>query len=263
MRIYPAYLVAALATVVLTYVCDPENWNAIISAVPGVLTFTREEHFIGIAFLVLWTLQIEMAFYLILPWAMLLLGPARGLLTASVAMAGLSIMFLFGMPSVSPVQIYAGDLAFGSLVAMAWKGGLLDRLKLPPWIWVGIGLTGIALLLFQPGYSGLLFTGQIMAASLCGCALIVAFVKGCTPACNSGNTLDRAHLLFVYLLHAIILQFRFVPNLIFDPIYWLFHHNQVSTRTATFLVTVTLVAAISDYAIEKPGDKGRQALDRH
>ena len=258
-RIYPAYLAAVLATVALTYFYAPEKLTAILSAVPGILTFTQEAHSLGYAFLVLWTLQVEMAFYLVVPIAMLILGRGRGLLAVLIVLTALSVAALFGLTTSSPVQIYAGDLAFGALVSLAWKHRWLDRLPGKSPILAGAALAGIVVVFLFSGATGLEWMIQIMAASLCGCVLIVAFLRD--PALPVAPLLPWIGRISysIYLIHGIVLDFRIAPELIWERFYSL-GHLRIFADGMTFIVVVIGLSALSYRWIERPGMKAGKRL---
>jgi peptidoglycan/LPS O-acetylase OafA/YrhL len=78
MRVYPAYLIVIMAVVGMTALKNPAAVPAMAGALPGLLTFLWEPSWEGYSFGILWTLQVEMAFYLLVPARHVAAGACAG-----------------------------------------------------------------------------------------------------------------------------------------------------------------------------------------
>jgi peptidoglycan/LPS O-acetylase OafA/YrhL len=127
-RIYPTYVVAIALSVIFSHWSHPERTIDMILFAPTLLTFTDTNPFLGYGFAVLWTLKVEMWFYVSLPFAMLILGPKRGVLFLSAALLAAMVGFVLLHMRMPLFLRFGGQLAFGSLLALAWKSDRLWRL---------------------------------------------------------------------------------------------------------------------------------------
>ena len=251
-RIYPAYLCAILATWLLTVLIDPVHAGAVLAALPGLLTFTDQPQWIGLSFGILWTLQVEMWFYVAIPIAMLALGRERGLVfyCALVIAVWVTLRTLqFPVPRSLPgVVFWTPALTLGAAVSLAWKRGWLDELQRVAIPLTLLGLVGVAVLLpISPDPRWRWFP-EVMAASFCGCALIAAFImQPDLPVSNTAAFVGRISY-SLYLVHGIVINF-FLPQI----------HL---VRLSLYVVLLFGISTVSYYFIEKPGIRIGKRLSR-
>ena len=257
MRIYPAYFTAIMATVILTYLNSPEKLSAVMRAASALLIFRTTDQWLGYGFGVLWTLQVEMAFYLTMPLAMLCFGQRRGLLIVAIVLIVLS-GWAFFVPPFWPLQRWGAALAFGSLLSLAWKRGLLENISGSPIILITISLSAIVFLLFIPPLSLPIWAVEILVASLCGCGLITAFLLcPSLPVVPGAAWIGRISY-SIYLIHGIILDFQIWSD-VDERVLWKFHRWEIwkfrhlLITPVSFITVVVGFSALSYYLVEKPG----------
>lgn len=240
-RIFPAYLVALLAGVLLAGLEHKPHFGQLLAALPGLLTFTQMPQWLGFSIGILWTLQVEMLFYVSLPAAMLLFGRRAGLLVYCAAAILLSLgAFGFHLSMLSQFQ-WLGALAFGALLSLAWKSGALARLPVRPWLLVVIGAAGIAAALPFPSAPLVQWAIQIMVASLSGCALIAAFLlQPELPVLAAAAFIGRISY-SMYLVHGIVIDYLLPPP-----------HSGV-LRPVIYFGGILVLSALSWRFIEGPG----------
>jgi peptidoglycan/LPS O-acetylase OafA/YrhL len=232
MRIYPAYVVAILVAVAVNYFFRPEQLHNVLAALPGLLTFTALPPWLGFSFGILWTLQVEMWFYVTAPIFILLLGRRTGLPVFVLAL-------LVTSQTVSHIYLlrWGAALALGSMISIAWKQSFLDRLPLRPGLLAILCLAGIAALLPFP-FAGNAWFWQNMGASACTCGLIVSFLKKPNlPVAPLAAPIGRISY-SIYLWHGVVLDFELLSHR-------LFQHG-------LYLAVVLLVSTASYFLIEQP-----------
>jgi peptidoglycan/LPS O-acetylase OafA/YrhL len=256
LRIYPAYLAALLFYLGLCVLLRPSDVKTIEADLPGLLTFVSlPSSWLGYGLGVLWTLQVEMAFYSIVPVFMLLFGRTAGLIVLSVGLIACFFATYPALPSLAhnPLLCWGGALALGSLLSIAWKTGLLDRLdSAEARLFATMGLLGIFGLAFVPPNPTWLWHWEVFGASLCGCLMIAAFlVHPEMPVVPGAAFLGRISY-SLYLLHGTIIDFELYPFWIG----WLFLHFKITIPWApfgTYAIVAVAAAAASYYLIERPG----------
>jgi peptidoglycan/LPS O-acetylase OafA/YrhL len=256
LRIYPAYLVAVLLYLGLCFLLRPAEVKTVAADMPGLLTFlSLPSSWVGYGIDVLWTLQVEMAFYCVVPLFMLLLGRTAGLIALSV---GLLACFFAIYPVLSPLAhnpllCWGGALALGSLLSVAWKAGLLDLLDAGGARLLAIlGILGISGLVFIPPLHPWLWHWEVFGGSLCGCLMIAAFLAHAEMPVVPGAAFLGRISYSLYLLHGTIIDFELYPFWIG----WLFLHFKVTIPWApfgTFVLVAVAAATVSYYLIERPG----------
>jgi peptidoglycan/LPS O-acetylase OafA/YrhL len=240
-RIFPAYLVALLAGVLLAGLEHKPHFDRLLAALPGLITFTQMPQWLGFSIGILWTLQVEMLFYVSLPVVMLLLGWRTGLLAYCTAAILLSLCALgFHLSMISQLR-WGAALAFGALLSLAWKSGALARLPVRPWLLVVIGAAGITAALPFPSVPLGQWAIQVMVASLSGCALIAAFLlQPELPVLPSTAFIGRISY-SMYLVHGLVIDYLLTPP-----------HSGV-LRPAIYFGGILVLSALSWRFIERPG----------
>lgn len=245
MRIYPAYLTAVLLILFLSAISVPERAPLIVDALPGLLVFTRPLPWqpTGMSIAIIWSLKVEVAFYLFAPLAALVLGQRRGLIVLSIALlvsSGISAVILPNR--VAALAYWGGTIALGVLTALAWKSKLLER----PAIRVDVAIVasgiGLTLLLFIPQVSARIFFAEMMVGSLCACGLIIALLKAPSlPVWRSLKWIGRISY-SLYLIHGIVIEYM-------RP---LFGFSQVQ-KVVFFVPIVLSLSIVLYYLVEIPG----------
>jgi peptidoglycan/LPS O-acetylase OafA/YrhL len=240
-RIYPAYVVSLLAGLLLAALENSSQFSPLLAALPSLLTFTNMPQWMGFSVGILWTLQVEMLFYISLPIAMLMLGRRLGVILYCTAALALSACALALHMSIVAQARWAAALAFGALLSLAWKSGLLARLTISPCILVALGLAGIIAALPFSSVPPDTWAVQVMVASLSGCALIAAFLlKPEMPVVAASALIGRISY-SMYLVHGIVIDYVIPPPLS-GPI-----------RLVIYAGAILLFSALSYWFVEKPG----------
>jgi peptidoglycan/LPS O-acetylase OafA/YrhL len=248
MRIYPAFLTAICAAVLLAYLLRPEKLPAIVGALPGVLTLTIHPAWVNFAIGVLWTLQVEMWFYMLMPVFMLLLGRRLGALVFCIVLILSSLSwYFFGRPIAGQLIWFWGPaLAFGSLLALVWKSVNFRGSAARGATVCAISLSVVAGLLLFPPSTPLIWFAQVMAASLAGCGLISAFlIYPELPVARLLVWIGRISY-SAYLFHAVVRDYD--PSLVLGRL-----GHREPFAVAVYLTLVTALSVASYYLIERPG----------
>lgn len=229
-RVYPLMLVdLALLFVAYTFFYRDLDPN-FLHALPNLLLMHgMPSPFIGIGVGVLWTLQVEFAFYILAPVLSLIFGAKRGLLILAIGLLGTSVG-LVGMIPIAPFQWAAaqielipilhwgGALALGVLVALVRSHGLFDRiannarLQFAPAVLAIVALVGIAILFVFPPVPETAWHLQILLASAAGSMLIVAWsIKPNLPVIPGLPFIGRVSF-SIYLIHAVLADYAHYLN---------------------------------------------------
>lgn len=127
-RIYPAYLAMIIFQLTIMLAAGHERTADYIRALPSLLFFIRMPDWIGMGVGIFWTLQVEMAFYLLIPF--ILKFAAHNVVKYLVAIIVASFIYKFlesarlvPLPSYSLLSLvyWADGLVYGVLVAYFYK----------------------------------------------------------------------------------------------------------------------------------------------
>jgi peptidoglycan/LPS O-acetylase OafA/YrhL len=186
---------------------------------------------------------------------MLIFGKQRGLLVASTTLIAATI-FCYLLPGYATHFLrFGAALAFGSLVALGWKTGMIARFVVMPRLLLGASVGGIVALWALPPDAQPL---EVIAASLCGCGMIAAFLKN-----------DRLRLVplsawigrisySIYLVHGLVIDYAYK---VFDQHVSPFESNYI--RALLLFAKIVIVAsALSYFLVERPGIKLGRAWAR-
>jgi peptidoglycan/LPS O-acetylase OafA/YrhL len=250
-RVYPAYVVMIAVVVGLTAWKNPTALSAVAGDVPGLLTFLQQPPWEGFSFGILWTLEVEMAFYLVMPLAMWLLGHRRGALAVCAILLLYSLGFHHLPFATTMLGRWGGALALGTLLAALaqrdWPG-IPDPAV---WAMIAVALVGLAVLCRIPATPEL-WHSEILAGSACGCLLIGAFIaRPDLPVLPLAAWIGRISY-SLYLWHAPEIDFRLFEGQVFN----LFLHLDWTiplARPGSYAITLVGLGAASYYWIEKPG----------
>ena len=252
MRIYPAYVVAICATVLSTYIWRPEVLPKTTAALYGLLTFTETSAWVGYGFGVLWTLQVEMWFYVLMPLSMLVLGRRLGVIATSLAMIYLSISLLLSHLGGALIAQFGAALAFGAVVSFAWKSKSLRGGSGLAYAIIALSLGGIVVLLVLPPTPHNAWVMEVLGGAIGGCGLISAYlIDPSLPTFGAVAWVGRISY-SLYLFHAVVLDtpwlYRGVQTVLikFLPV------SQLTSYTMAFFVSATFIAALSYYFVERP-----------
>lgn len=241
-RVYPPYAAVIVLTLFVASWAEDARLPGLLSAAPGLLTFTRmPSDWLGYAFGILWTLQVEFYFYISLPLITLAVGRGRPLLFACVALVvvGLSFKAFHLTQGRSPVTsiiiflTWVDCLALGAIVAWLLKAGIRLGQTASRRI-LFAGTLSYAALCVVPSTQPIVWYGQSIVTACVGSALILALASH--PPRQSLPVLGVIGLISysIYLLHGPMLDFA---------------------RPSTVLgLTISLLtlSAISYLTIEKP-----------
>ncbi|MBN8992492.1 MAG: acyltransferase [Rhizobiales bacterium] len=250
MRIYPTYLFTAVAAIILSDMAgNLERKSDIIAALPSILTFTEMPKWLGFGIGVMWTLHVEFWFYVTLPIAMLIFGRERAIIIFAIMLLGLGVLSYFraDLGQFLPLR-YGMALAPGTLVALAWKKNWLQHVKFGSLGWLLVTAVAAVVYLWtleHKPFSHWMF--QVMAASLCACAMIIAFLND-----------DRLQILpfswwigrisySMYLMHGLVIDYG-ITTLPISP--FLPNYGRASLLFALVLI---VVSTLSFLLIETPG----------
>lgn len=279
-RILPGYLLCVAAVILLLPEASRMSWSQILANLTLTQVYVPDALAPGLTHL--WSLSVEVGFYLVLPLLALLIGgfSRRTRILAIVALAVLSLGWAF-LPFVSSTpaeglpnrQIwppgFALWFALGMLAAEvegrvpAWAGRLL-RVRWPWWIvalvvawvagqpWFGpVGLTHP-----EPAEFVLrVLAGGVFAFAIVGPAALAPSERGwlCSPPMQALGRWSYG----IFLWHVAMLSVAF-PLLGVSP----FHGATVQVLAVTLALTIP-VAAASYVFIEEPGNRlARQAAHR-
>lgn len=229
-RVYPLMIVdLALLLVAYTFFYTPLDPN-FIHALPNLFLMQgMPSPFIGIGVGVLWTLQVEFAFYILAPVLSLIFGAQRGLFILAIALLATSLGILSAIPAdflpqlasavdQVPILHWGGALAIGVLVSLAKSRGLFERvaqdarLKLLPAALSVIALLGIAVLFVFPPVPEAAWHLQILLASAAGSALIAAWCIKPDLLVIPGLPFIGRISFSIYLIHAVLADFAHFLN---------------------------------------------------
>lgn len=235
------------------------------SSIWGLLTMTHMPNsFIGIGVGVLWTLQVEMAFYILAPVLVLLFGKIRGLALLSITLLGTS---LFSAISINlneltslgksfqsvPILYWGGALSFGVFVSLFFRDGRRPnseflKSKYFSWMLFGLSIVGICFLFAWRSQNDSLWQVQVLVAAAFGAILIYSWKINDKLIVIKGLPFIGRISFSIYLVHAVLADF--------------FHYLHVSfgmpLLTLNPLVFAPLVIFISYFSfrlIELPGMK--------
>lgn len=255
LRIYPPYLAAVLLTTACSFWFKPHDMDNVRASLPGLLTFTELATHPGMGFAVLWTLQVEMWFYLVLPIVMLALGQARGLVALSIFLiATFLLVALVPAADVPALLRWGAALALGALTALAWKRGWLARISTLIAKLSAIGCLGLFVAIaagFAPLTGQQSMIGNLAAAAL-GCGMIAALLAcPALPVWQPAAWFGRISY-SLYLFHAVVLEF--MPQL--------FRHGFpfAGAGLLTYLCGTITLALASYHWLERPAMRAAQAI---
>ena len=257
MRIYPAFLTAIGAALILAYLLRPEKVPAILHVLPGILTLTYHPAWVNFAIGVLWTLQVEMWFYMLMPIAMLLLGKRLGLLAFSLllTLSSLSSFFFDRALAGQLIWTWGAALAFGSLLALLWKSVKFGDSRGRSAAMCIASLVAMAILLVIPPEPRSAWIVEVMAASIVGCGFISAFLIHPELPVSAPLVWIGRISYSAYLFHAVIRDYDSILS--FGG---LFHREPFAVMA--YLLLVAGVSAFSYYLIERPGIAVGRVLGR-
>jgi peptidoglycan/LPS O-acetylase OafA/YrhL len=250
-RVYPLLLLVLGLIAVCMHIAEP-SWFDVLSkaAVPTALLYDGPETWTGYGVGVLWTLRVEIAFYLSLPVAMFILGRRLGLFIYC-----LTFLTLYWLPGVRSgihgaipigayLMLWGGALAVGSLFALLASSG---RIQCPITInrkRLAYAIAGVS----SAAYIGLLALPptpvdawhlEVIAASIIGCGFIAANMLAPMPVLPGLPFIGRVSF-SMYLIHGIMLDYG-------STFAGLVSHGQ-----GEFLITI-FISYLTFKLIERPG----------
>ena len=239
----------------------PDFWSSLW----GLLTMTHMPNtFIGIGVGVLWTLQVEMAFYILAPILVLLFGKLRGLTLLGLILFSTSV---FSAVSINlnifielgylfqtvPLLYWGGALSFGVLVSLLFRNDKQTKSetlysKMLSWLFAGVAIVGICLLFSWRAPNDNLWQVQVMGAAALGAILIFSWKINPKLFVLYGLPFIGRISFSIYLVHAVLADF--------------FHYLHVSygipiltLNPLVFAPIVILISYFSFQLIEMPGMK--------
>lgn len=244
-RIYPLYAAQICMVIVVLALLKHDQLGAALSAVPGLLVFTRDAPgWFGYGFGVLWTLAVEFWFYLTFPFLLALAMLTRHVLACIIAGIALSLASkLFGFGGV--VLHYYDHFLIGSLCAAAIRFNAVPSFAK----WPSLFATGIALILLiaaipYPGTRGFIWFCQSLGAATATALVILAgHVQPPSISIPSLAFLGRISY-SIYLMHAVLLD----AIVLTDP-------TMMASYLWVFVAVVLAISTITYYAIEQPFER--------
>jgi peptidoglycan/LPS O-acetylase OafA/YrhL len=260
MRISPLMWFQILLTAILMAIEAPDNLSNYLHSVPGLLTFTTDfgtVGYVGMSRAVLWTLQAEFWFYVLMPMIVLVAG--RNALPwfalGGIALAwfakfyvGFGHQGLYGSaypavfyPLLNTI-VYLDQLMIGVLCALAVQRGspfvkVLSSRVLGLWIPLAAILT-LSTLKFR-GWGHAWYFATSGAAYLTAVMILHQWVRPLKGDYEPLATLGRISF-SIYLMHAVI----------FDFVSWHIFHFSLQVL---FVTGLTIVVSMATYLwIEQP-----------
>jgi peptidoglycan/LPS O-acetylase OafA/YrhL len=274
-RIYPAYVVVCLLHVGLLYILDHPLRTQFVEALPGLLLFIKMPNkWIGFGVGVFWTLQIELWFYIFIPFVIKLNNHVLrfriviGLILISLVFKSL-VYFKFGqLSSYSIVKTvyWMDNLLYGVLAALLLNYlSPLYRIKKTvrsSWriINILIGLSLSLMVLYWPNARDIWPWQSTLASALSAVIIFSAiryrlYEKLTFVVITYGSLFAYA----IYLLHPFPLDYYgMIKTLLGVP---------TMTYKVIVLTTMILSTICLHYFIEKPGmvigKKLNKVINRH
>lgn len=217
-RVYPLFLLVLALIAVCMRITHPDWFGLFLQTLPRTaLLYDGPEGWTGYGIGVLWTLRVEIAFYLSLPMALLILGARAGILiysltfTALYASHDLRQFINDGLPIGSYLMLWGAALAVGSLLALIADMGLFDGLSTINGKRVSYAVAGVSAAI----YLGLLVVPptpweawhiQVILAAISGCGFVAANMISPLPVLVGLPFIGRISF-SMYLLHGALLDY--------------------------------------------------------
>ena len=265
-RVYPLLLVD-LAILSIAYVFFYEELRAnFLRSLPELLLMAGMPNpFIGIGVGVLWTLQVEFAFYLLAPILCLIFGARRGLMCLAIFLLATSLLAavcgifdnsvltsIGAVLEAIPILNWGGTLAFGVIVSLLWTNPRVDALRNNPKAIVAATSVSVvavflyaALFFFEPSRVSI-WHWQLLAASALGASLIMAWLVHPRLFVIPGLPYIGRISFSIYLIHAVMADFAHFLNHSIGK-------SNLFSNPFVFVPVVILVSSLSYALIERPG----------
>jgi peptidoglycan/LPS O-acetylase OafA/YrhL len=248
MRIYPLYVAAIAAALVLMKLTGVHNADALVASLPKLLGFITYPH-LGFAISVFWTLQIEFWFYVVFPFVFAFFYP-RGLLPYVIGILiclSWIAKFTLGMrEDLAPLNTlsYMDQLMYGAVCALILhdKPSLAEVFRSRWWFWAGLAVTFYVAQFVD--FRGLYDPKWWLLTSL---AAMIAAIAILHHASNKTELKDNfiawlGRISFsIYLVHGIVIDY--IPTGTLLP----------KLDTPTCLATVIAISWLTERFIERPG----------
>lgn len=180
-RIYPAYLVVMAAIGAVVFIWANDRFDDFVSALPGILLFWRPASWepFGIGIGIIWTLFVEVQYYLLMALLMATFGRVRGLiLLCAILFISSPLSCLMGISSArgEGVFYYGSAMAAGSLLAFVEHRH--RRMFDPAMRKIGwpLGLAILIVLLFLPQMNAVVWWLELNIAALATCGMLAAMI---------------------------------------------------------------------------------------
>ena len=262
-RVFPLFVADLSILAIAYYFFYPQMWPGFVAAFPGLITMqAMPTSFLGIGVGVLWTLQVEFAFYLVTPLFILLFKAQKGLLILSLILvlssSGILQMIFDGLNWFSKSRVEAssflywgGGLGMGVIAYLIWelksiRGFFSKKTVLYSYGMFGMALVVIAWLLTIPAEPEALFHFEVLVASLAGVLLIFAWLINPKIYVLPGSAFIGRISFSIYLIHAVFSDFAHYANQTWG-MPWLYLNPLI------FAPVVIIFSYISYRLIEKPG----------
>lgn len=263
-RVYPLMLVDLVVLWIAYAFFYTDLHRNFLSALPDLLLMKNmPSPFIGIGIGVLWTLQVEFAFYLLTPVFLLVFRGKLGLWILSIGLLLTSTGIIRIIPGTIgkaigdvidnvPILSWGGALALGVLVALVREtlvfGALGNRPRFRPLSYVatGLGLTGSGILFVLPPTTDLVWRWQILLASLASSALIFGWLLRPALLVIPGLPFIGRISFSIYLIHAVSADFAHYLNQTIG-------FSNVFSNPFVFIPIVIAMSYASYLLVEQPG----------
>lgn len=210
-RLYPAFLVAMAGIGLVIVLKVPDRWPHFMAAWPDLLLFWRPEHWepLGIGVGILWSMRVEVQYYIALPLAMWWLGSRRGLIGLCVIlMVASTLRAMLGLSELrgEGITYYGFGMATGSLLAWV-EAAHPEWLRASAWRHGWVGGYGVLLaLLFIPQIGPRVWWLELTAAAVATCAVMGSLLHDPRRRVLPG-AVTVSHLAYcLYLVHGPVID---------------------------------------------------------
>lgn len=237
-RIYPAFVCAVAANLIILWYFEPALFETSRGYLLNTLAFIKLPPVHTMGFGVLWTLLVEVRFYLTLPLVMLVLGRPWGVVSYCLVVIGL--------------RDWGAVIAVGSLLSVFTHSDAFNKLRLPRGVPTLAALLVTIAMVLTPAPTGDVIFWRDMIVAVFTAGAVMDVLKW--PNLPVVPLLPQLGLISysTYLVHALVL----------DVLNHVHVHPFKGFGTLAFFGTTLAISAISWAVIERPGISAGRFLSK-